>query len=200
MKDKKRLAILTGILLILLALLIGLRFFNKKEEAKKEQQEQESQIEVTDFGGELKSITYKNDSGKVQLRKKEDQWYFAGDTKTELDQSYPDTMESEILGLTAERELEDLDELQYYGLDEPVYTIRAVDEDGKEMMIYIGSALDNEYYFTVDDKEKIYVGASTLVSSIQYEKDQLIKKETEDSEGDGDSEDTGDSEFSDSEG
>lgn len=182
MKDKKRLAILTGILLILLVLLVALRFFNKKEEAKKEQEEQESQIEVTDFSGELKSITYKNDSGKVQLRKKKDQWYFAGDTKTELDQSYPDTMESEILELTAERELEDSDELKYYGLDEPVYSIRAVDEDGKEMMIYIGNSSDSGYYFTVDEKEKVYVGGSTLVSSIQYEKDQLIKKDTDDSE------------------
>lgn len=182
MKDKKRLAVLTGILLVLLALLIGLRFFNKKEEAKKEQEEQESQIEVTDFGGELKSITYKNDSGKVQLRKKKDQWYFAGDTKTEVDQSYPNTMESEILELTAERELEDPDELKYYGLEEPAYTVRAVDEDGTEIMIYIGTSSDSEYYFTIDNKEKVYVGGSALVSSIQYEKDQLIKKDTDDSE------------------
>lgn len=182
MKEKKRLVILIGILLVLLALLIGLHFFNKKEEEKKEQQEQESQIEVTDFSGELKSITYKNDSGKVQLRKTKDSWRFAGDQKTELDQSYPDTTESEILGLTAQRELENPDELQDYGLDQPAYTIRAVDEAGKEMRIYIGAASDSEYYFTVDDKKKIYVGASTLVSSIQYEKDQLIKKDTDDSE------------------
>ena len=182
MNDKKRLAILIGILLVLLAFLVGLRFFNKKEEAKKEQEEQESQIEVTDFDGELKSITYKNDSGKVQLRKKKDQWYFAGDAKTELDQSYPDTMESEILELTAERELETPDELKYYGLDEPAYTVRAVDEDGKEMMIYIGNSSDSGYYFTVDEKKTVYVGGSTLVSSIQYEKDQLIKKDTDESE------------------
>lgn len=182
MKEKKRLAILTVIFLILLALLIGLRFFNKKEEAKKEQQEQQAQMEVTNFSGELKSITYKNDSGKVQLRKKKEQWYFAGDTKTELDQSYLDTMESEILGLTAERELENPDELKYYELDAPAYTIRAVDEEGNQMTIYIGNSSDSEYYFTVDDKEKVYVGGSTLVSSIQYEKDQLIKKDTDDSE------------------
>ena len=156
--------------------------FNKKEEAKKEQQEQQAQMEVTNFSGELKSITYKNDSGKVQLRKKKEQGYFAGDTKTELDQSYLDTMESEILGLTAERELENPDELKYYGLDAPAYTIRAVDEEGNQMTIYIGNSSDSEYYFTVDDKEKVYVGGSTLVSSIQYEKDQLIKKDTDDSE------------------
>ncbi len=176
-KDRKRIIILLATLLILLAAFFGLRAFNDREEERIKEEEQASQVEITKLSA-LQSISYKNETGEISLTKQEDQWVFSDEPKVKLDQSYITAMESAITDLTATRELEDPDELSYYGLEEPVCEIRAEDEDGTETTIYVGNGTDSDYYLTADDKEKVYTGGSSLMSAVQYEKKQLIENDT----------------------
>ena len=87
--------------------------------------------------------------------------------------------------LSADRELEDADALEEYGLDHPTYTVTLTDEDGTVTTIKVGNATGNDYYATVDDTEKVYTIPATSLDDIQTELDQIAQLDTYPSIGSG---------------
>ena len=102
-----------------------------------------------------------------------------------LRQSYPKTVADAMGQLNADRELEDADALEEYGLDHPTYTVTLTDEDGTVTTIKVGNATGNDYYATVDDTEKVYTIPATSLDDIQTELDQIAQLDTYPSIGSG---------------
>lgn len=176
-KNNKTLLILTAVLVILAALLAGLKLYNNAQEEKKVQEEESARIHITEPGS-LSQISYNNGTENIEVVKNGDSWTLAEDPEVELQQSYFTTLESEISNLIADREIPEPDDLSDYGLDNPAYTIKATDEEGNETIIHVGNGADSEYYLTTGDKDKIYTGGSALVSAIQYEIGDMIVNDT----------------------
>lgn len=177
MKGRKKLIILTLILLFLLAVFFALRTFNAAEEEKKEQEEEASQIRLVEMSG-LSKISYEYESEKFDFEKQDGTWVFADEPEVILEQDTVNELETEITGLTAVRSLEDTDALSDYGLEDALYTIKAENAEGNAYTIYIGNGVDSDYYLTINDKENIYTGGSSLVSAIQYDKRHFIQNDT----------------------
>lgn len=175
-KKKKPLWILLGVFILLLAVYVGIGTWNDIKSEQEQKQQEAGQIKVTEMSG-LQSISYKSDSQEMAFEKEEDIWYYAKDKTFPLNQNYVKTMENEFGSMVATRGLENSDELADYGLEEPAYTIQLMDAEGNETNLYIGDAVGEDYYLTLDDQEKVYTVGSSVVSAMMYDLDDMIQFE-----------------------
>lgn len=180
MKKKKGPVILIGVLVLLLILYFALSTWNKKQDSKEET------VKVTDLKtSEITGVKYDLGTGEMNFEKDGDTWYYTADKDFPLRQSYPKTVDDAMGQLSADRELEDADALEEYGLDHPTYTVTLTDEDGTVTTIKVGNATGNDYYATVDDTEKVYTIPATSLDDIQTELDQIAQLDTYPSIGSG---------------
>lgn len=181
MKKKKGSLILTGVLVLLLILYFALSTWNKKQDSKEEET-----VKVTDLKtSAITGVKYDLGTGEMNFEKDGDTWYYTADKDFPLRQSYPKTVADAMGRLSADRELEDADALEEYGLDHPTYTVTLTDEDGAVTTIKVGNATGNDYYATVDDTEKVYTIPATSLDDIQTELDQIAQLDTYPSIGSG---------------
>jgi len=126
MKKKEGPLILIGVLVLLLILYFALSTWNKKQDSKEEET-----VKVTDLKtSEITGVKYDLGTGEMNFEKDGDTWYYTADKDFPLRQSYPKTVADAMGQLSADRELEDADALEEYGLDHPTYTVTLTDEDG----------------------------------------------------------------------
>lgn len=181
MKKKKGPLILICVLVLLLILYFALSTWNKKQDSKEEET-----VKVTDLKtSEITGVKYDLGTGEMNFEKDGDTWYYTADKDFPLRQSYPKTVADAMGRLSADRELEDADALEEYGLDHPTYTVTLTDEDGTVTTIKVGNATGNDYYATVDDTEKVYTIPATSLDDIQTELDQIAQLDTYPSIGSG---------------
>ena len=181
MKKKKGPLILICVLVLLLILYFVLSTWNKKQDSKEEET-----VKVTDLKtSEITGVKYDLGTGEMNFEKDGDTWYYTADKDFPLRQSYPKTVADAMGQLSADRELEDADALEEYGLDHPTYTVTLTDEDGTVTTIKVGNATGNDYYATVDDTEKVYTIPATSLDDIQTELDQIAQLDTYPSIGSG---------------
>lgn len=181
MKKKKGPVILIGVLVLLLILYFALSTWNKKQDSKEEET-----VKVTDLKtSEITGVKYDLGTGEMNFEKDGDTWYYTADKDFPLRQSYPKTVTDAMGQLSADRELEDADALEEYGLDHPTYTVTLTGEDGTVTTIKVGNATGNDYYATVDDTEKVYTIPATSLDDIQTELDQIAQLDTYPSIGSG---------------
>lgn len=181
MKKKKGPLILICVLVLLLILYFVLSTWNKKQDSKEEET-----VKVTDLKtSEITGVKYDLGTGEMNFEKDGDTWYYTADKDFPLRQSYPKAVADAMGQLSADRELEDADALEEYGLDHPTYTVTLTDEDGTVTTIKVGNATGNDYYATVDDTEKVYTIPATSLDDIQTELDQIAQLDTYPSIGSG---------------
>ena len=181
MKKKKGPLILIGVLVLLLILYFALSTWNKKQDSQEEET-----VKVTDLKtSEITGVKYDLGTGEMNFEKDGDTWYYTADKDFPLRQSYPKTVAVAMGQLSADRELEDADALEEYGIDHPTYTVTLTDEDGTVTTIKVGTATGNDYYATVDDTEKVYTIPATSLDDIQTELDQIAQLDTYPSIGSG---------------
>ena len=176
-KKRKSMILLLILLLLLAAAYFALQSWNKSQEKKRQAREEAEQIYITDID-KITGIQYDTGSGKMDLQKKKDTWYYAPDPDFPLAQSYPEQMTKEFSHLKAERELKDGDDLKDYGLEEPVYTVVLTDSEGKETTLYYGSAVGDSYYVTVGDTGRVYTVSSTSVSELSHSLEEMAQLDT----------------------
>ena len=172
------------VLILLLAAYFGIQLWNKKQEKKQEAKKEAEIIYITDLK-ELTGINYDVGNGSITLEKQGDGWIYTTDQDFPLAQSYPEQMAETFGKLKAERELEDGDELAAYGLDEPVYTVELTDSDDTVTTLYFGNLVDDFYYVTVNDKDKVYTVSATVIDDLQYTIEDMAQLDTYPSIGSG---------------
>ena len=175
-KKNKGLFILIGILVVLLAAYFGLQAWNKSQEEKAEQEDVAAVVHVTETDAEdIVSMHFDVGNGEMEFVKEDGTWYYTADRDFPLTQSYPEDMAAAMGSVTADRELEDGDDLADYGLEEPVYTLSYSDADGSTTELYFGNMTGDYYYVTVGDTGKVYTVASTVIDSFNYTLDDIAR-------------------------
>ncbi len=173
MMDKKKkikgVWILSGALILLLAVYFGMRAWNQNREEKEEQQAEADTVHVTETAAaDIVSLKFDVGSGEMEFTKENDTWYYAPDRDFPLVQSYPEDMAAAAGNIIADRELTDGDALEDYGLDEPVYTLEYTDSEGNVTQVCFGNTTGDYYYVTVGDTGKVYTVESTITDSFNY--------------------------------
>lgn len=182
MKQKKGLIILLAVLLVLCIVYFALRSYNQSQKEAEQAKAEAEEIQVVDIENPVE-ITYSSEDGSsVSLVKEDDTWHLKDDTETALVQDTIENIADTVSDVQAERQIEDPDSLESYGLDSPAYTITVIGEDGTTETIYIGDGADSDYYMTAGDKENVYTVSSSLPNVLEMNTENLKETETEDTE------------------
>lgn len=182
MKQKKGLIILLAVLLVLCIVYFALRSYNQSQKEAEQAKAEAEEIQVVDIENPVE-ITYSSEDGSsVSLVKENDTWHLKDDTETALVQDTIENIADTVSDVQAERQIEDPDSLESYGLDSPAYTITVTGEDGTTETIYIGDGADSDYYMTAGDKENVYTVSSSLPNVLEMNTENLKETETEDTE------------------
>ena len=185
MKKQRTLIILFIIFAALITAYILLGTLNRHKAAKEAQEAADAVIKITQFSG-LSSVSFQNGDTKLEFVKDGDTWYYAADRDIPITQSYLGTVESTFSSLTATRRIANPDSLSEYGLDDPAYTIQVTETDGTAHTFLVGSAAGEDYYLIPEGENSVvYTVDQTVVSSIQYDLDTLVAKDTLPSIGNG---------------
>lgn len=183
-KKKKQALLLLLVLVLLLAAYFGIQLWNKKQAEKQEAKEEAEAVYITDLE-EMTGISYDTGNGTITLEKQDDGWIYTEDQDFPLAQSYPEQMAETFGKLKAERELEDGDELEAYGLEEPVYTVELTDAEDTVTTLYFGNLVDDVYYVTVNDTNKVYTVSAAAIDDLQYTIEDMAQLDTYPSIGSG---------------
>lgn len=176
MKKNRGLLALTAAFIVLLAVYLGLRAWNERQDEKAEKESEASEIHVTDTSAEdIVSLKFNVGNGEMEFIKEEGQWYCADDRDFPLVQSYPEDMAEAAGDIQAKRLLKDGDALADYGLDEPAYTIEYEDDAGESVKVLFGDMTGDDYYVTVGDTQEIYTVSSSVTGSFNYTLDDMAQ-------------------------
>lgn len=177
-KKHRTLLILLALFIVLILSFLALPSYERQQ--KNKGNEAEAQIPVIRIDT-LSSLSYTDHNNETTLSftKDSETWYVSDDKEIPLTQSYIDTMEETFCSINATREITDPDALSDYGLDNPAYTIKLTDQEGNLTTLTIGNAADEDYYLAVNGQEDIlYTVNSSIVSSMQYDLDTMVTKDT----------------------
>lgn len=167
-KKKKLIGLLTAlvVLILLTAAYFCLKNYNKEQEAESETEDTSvavTSIEETDITG----LTYILDNEKLEFKKENDSWHYTQDENFPVDQDKIKTLLGNFKEIKAVRDLGQLENLEDYGLKEPLNTVTVTSNNGVETVFYIGSENETtgDYYMYMNNPEHIYTVSSTFANA-----------------------------------
>lgn len=177
---KKNTALIAGIIILALLLVFYLVLHNSsKKDSQDTEKTSETAFETT--VEDISEAVFKSGENEYKFTKSDDTWKYNGDENFPLDQSAFETIISKFEKIAADRVLEKPDNISEYGLDNPTVTVSLKDKDGKEQTLQFGdtNSVTSSSYMTVNkDNEKVYMVSSTIVTSLQFDINDLAEKET----------------------
>lgn len=177
---KKNTALIAGIIILALLLVFYLVLHNSsKEDSQDTEKTSETAFETT--VEDISEAVFKSGENEFKFTKSDDIWKYNGEENFPLDQSAFEEIISKFEKIAADRVLEKPDNISEYGLDDPTVTVSLKDKDGKEQTLQFGdtNSVTSSSYMTLNkDNEKVYVVSSTIVTSLQFDINDLAEKET----------------------
>lgn len=174
MKKYKSMIILLAVFVVFFVLYFVMGKINDYQATK----DVEETIMVTDFDS-LVSLEYTDGETTMSFVKEDDVWKAADDEEFNLDSDSVESIANVLAQVEAVRVLEGADELSSYGLDNPAYTITMETESGTTLTLYIGDAVDENYYATTNDKVVVYTIGSSPVTYLEFDITALEAEEEE---------------------
>lgn len=170
MKNKTVKLVLSIIVLgVLVGGYFGVKAYVAGQEAKEaeaEQEEEETSVLETEESS-ITSLKFVIDKQEVTFVKEDNLWVKEDEKDFPVDQSTLDSAASYISSVTAERILEDVEDLSEYGLDSPSNTITVKTDDDTETVIRVGikNESTSQYYLRKDDdKTTVYVVSAATIN------------------------------------
>lgn len=177
---KKNTALIAGIIILALLLVFYLVLHNSsKEDSQDTEKTSETAFETT--VEDISEAVFKSGENEYKFTKSDDIWKYNGEENFPLDQSAFEEIISKFEKIAADRVLEKPDNISEYGLDNPTVTVSLKDKDGKEQTLQFGdtNSVTSSSYMTLNkDNEKVYMVSSTIVTSLQFDINDLAEKET----------------------
>ena len=189
-KQKKQLMGVVVVLIICLAAYFGLVKYNDAQEEKEAKEAEEATIHVTDFAEEdITAFSYVLDGTTVSFTKDGDgNWTYDEDTSIDIDEDSISSLLGNILDITAEEELTEVDDTVDYGFESPTQTITITTGEGTTTLtLGAENAINSNYYLKTSADDTIYLVGSTLSSAFSKTIEDLTAEETQ-TEDEGDTE------------
>lgn len=160
-KQKKQLLLLTGILIVAVALWFVVDYIPQQT------QEEEESYQVTNFDNdEIIRLTYTNESGTYSFTRKEEEWQYEEDKSVDIEESVITNMIGKLSSYDSENRITGVEDLSVYGLDEPVKTILLA-SDTASCTFIIGDYNQTTYTYYMcleEDTSTVYTVTSTDIS------------------------------------
>lgn len=172
-KKSVKLVAAVGVLVVLSGAYVGVKTYVAKQDAKETESEEENDETkeiVSISSDDVKSIKFIIDKKEVTFEKDGDTWIKNDESEFPVDQDKLDTLAGSFISVTAERTLENVEDVSEYELDQPENTITITTEDGETTVIQVGMENDStsqEYIELNNDSSTVYVVGSTTFQSFE---------------------------------
>lgn len=151
--NKKYIKLIIGIIFVLVLFIVYLLLVSGENNSdKKEENTSENSVKITDIQKEnVKCVVLKTKNSIIQIIPKnseKNQWTIKELENVELNQSNIDSFIENMISISAEEIINADKNFSQYGLDSQEKALIIYSEDGKENVIYLGTATpDNNYYY-----------------------------------------------------
>ena len=187
-KKKKKKALPIILLIALLGGLIVAYVFVSDYKEKQEQEEMdlgEAEKKATAYPafdtGEITKLTLTNESGEQTLLYDGTTWVMEGEEAFPLDQDRLNTVAEYLADLNISKVLQDVENIQEYGLDQQRNSATITKKDGSIVKVVLGDLLSagSEYYCMVNnDSKMVYTIDSLLFTYTNFGRGDLLLSET----------------------
>lgn len=186
---KRHIRTLIIVIIVLVLLIVGcvcvVKFIPK--DSSSDSDSQKDNVAVSQVNAEnIVSISYScEDTNYEKLtfnKNKEGEWHYSEIDDFPLNQKYLTNLASTLNEIDAQRiiQADEAGEMSEYGLDNPSLTIWFTEKDGTNHTYYVGNKNEttDNYYFKMDDDERIYQIGSDLKVGFMYSLYDLFDMET----------------------
>ena len=168
-KKKSQFKALMGAVAVLVLLLAVNFVLGALQTAEENETETEETVEfpVSLSEDEITRVSITNETGTMTFEKEDDTWSYGEDADFPLDQDLLSAKLDTLASLTANRELEGVEDLSEYGLDDPAIEV-TVDTDEESYTLGIGDSNSStgDYYVKVDGEDTVYTLSSTMPTAM----------------------------------
>lgn len=163
-RQKKQLAVLTVILIAaVIILIVLLKYFDKASEDASE----ENHFTINNIQADkVIRFAFTNSAGTVSLTKNAQEWIYDNDSSLDMDEDKVTELIQTVAPLDSENRIEEVENLEMYGLAEPALTILV--SDGEEvctMMIGDLNEMTGTYYLCLEGKESVIYDVNPQIVS-----------------------------------
>lgn len=183
---KKQYLTLIIILIIIVAALIAVILGKKAQTKKAEAEEEASVVYVNAFEvGDVAAFSYQLDGETVSFELQDEQWIYTGDTTMEIDTEEVESFLTTMSEMDADSVIEDAEDTQQYGLDDPSQIFTVEFSDGSTQTYEFGTENDmvGGYYLQTTDSAQdgtVYLISSSIVTSTLSTEPESFQAEEED--------------------
>ncbi len=178
-KQKKQFLILLIILIVMIAAYLGAGAYADALEKQEAEKELASKIYITELdAADIQSVTYDYKGETYSFAKEEDVWVSAEDSSLAIIQSKIEKMAEAAAQLEAQNMIEEVTDLEQYGLAEPSKTIQFTAGDA-EYELWLGDYNTNAaayYICNAADTGVVYTVKSTDITCFNYALESLIEE------------------------
>lgn len=185
-KQGKQLCILGGVLVLCLLLFGGARLLSSQKASAEEEaarQESESLQVHTLAKDSICKITYEYEGSTIVLVKEDSLWKAQGEPDRNLKATYLSTMTNQLAAVDAQTVIQNVTDLEQYGLAEGYRTISCETSEGETFTYYIGdqNGITGNYYIRLpEDDSTVYAVSNLYFNAFNYSLDDLTDNSTED--------------------
>ena len=181
MKNKTvKLILAVAALVVCCGAYVGVKTYVSRQEEQEAQNSEKKNSEETVFealAGDIKEVSFMIDKNEVTFEKKDDIWKKKDEEAFPVNQTTLDEAVSFLTDIESDRVLEDAENLEQYGLDEPSNTIKITVKDSEtegdseeseesETTLRIGDLNEssNQYYVSKgEDRNTVYLVDSGVI-------------------------------------
>ena len=180
-RQRAQLLILVVVLCALAAAFFGIRQYNKLQ-AQKPAEEEESIFVIDALKEDVTAFSYDYEGEIYSFEKEDETWYAAEDHSLNIKQTRMTSMLGGVMPLTATQIIENVTDLEQYGLVTRQKTI-TLETEGASYILYVGdkNELTSSYYVSLPSTDIVYVVSSSAINRFNYALEDLIEEEEESS-------------------
>ena len=170
-------------LVVLAAVFLGLRQYNKNESADTSATEDTDETVLDVDYDDITNFSYVYEGETYSFEKEEDTWYYTGDHSLNLNQNRIKAMLLKVAPLKVNQVIENVTDMSQYGLADPERTIQYETAD-RSVIINVGNlnSMTSQYYIAFPSEMKVYVVATNVVTGFNYTLEDLVEETTEETE------------------
>ena len=167
-------------LVVLAAVFLGLRQYNKNESADTSATEDTDETVLDVDYDDITNFSYVYEGETYSFEKEEDTWYYTGDHSLNLNQNRIKAMLLKVAPLKVNQVIENVTDMSQYGLTNPERTIQYETAD-RSVIINIGNlnSMTSQYYVAFPSEMKVYVVTTNVVTGFNYTLEDLVEETTE---------------------
>lgn len=185
-KQKIQLYIMVGALLVLVGAFFGVKSYNAHLE-EMESLESEPEYTVLDLDEEdVNGFSFDNEYGSYSFEKNSDDegnisWVCLEEADLNLDSDKVSSVLNSILFIQADTCIEDVSDLEQYGLAEPAVSVSITTGNGESYKLLCGdyNGITSKYYLSLGGENVVYALDSDIKSEINIMPDDLVVDEVE---------------------